>query len=284
MILSAARRSLLSLAYSSTTRSNLLKLAKKDAIKAFSTAATKRSSSNPMKELIKSLETELADQIETIKDEEITPSAVLEAFSEFIEQGKWKIEHAKDTLMVTLRRRDEKLQADIAVKFDLLQVYNEIYNNSESELFDQQEGEEEEGKDYENDQISNSNESIDEFDYASLPLSIEIKRDSVKGKQLNFECILEGDEEQSELIIENVSVFHNATSNPNNPQPNDNVYNAPNFSQLDESLQENFKEFLTNILPGGQEELMAFMKEYAVAQEAGMYQNWLGEVRDILKQ
>ena len=274
MFVSAVRRSLLSSMARSATKTACLNSLKKDAVKvfAFSTATAKRSSSNPTKELIKTLEVELADQVETIKEEEMSPSAVLEAFSDFIEQGEWKLEHPKDTLIVTLRRRDEKLQADVAVKFDMLQVYNELYNNSESEMFD------EDAAETETDQIEGSNESIDEFDFTSLPFSVEIKRDSVQGKQLNFECILEGDEEQSELIIENVSIKND------NASANSNVYDAPNFAQLDESLQENFKEFLVNLIPGGQEELMAFMKEYAVAQEAGMYQNWLGEVRDILKQ
>ena len=283
MFLSAVRRSLFS-ASVSTTKSFLLKALKKDAIRTFATASTKRSNLNPTKELIKTLESELNDQMETIKEEEMTPSSVLENFSEFIEQGQWKIEHPKDTLMVTLRRRDEKLQADVAIKFDLLEVYNELYNNPESELMNQEEESEESGRrGYENDQINNSNEKIDEideFDYASLPISVEIKRDSVNGKQLNFECILEGDEEQSDFIIESVSVADNSNASSN---VNVNTYTAPNFSQLDESLQENFQEFLTGMLGSNQEELMAFIKEYSLAQEAGMYQKWLGEVRDILK-
>lgn len=293
MFLSAIRRSLISAGVSSTKRV-LSKSLKKDAIETFATVAAKRSNSNPTKELIKTLESELAEQIETIKEEEMNPSTVLESFSEFLEQGNWKIEHAKDTLLVALRRRDEKLKADVAIKFDLLQIYNELYNNSESDLMDQEDGgelEEEGGSistrtsSYDNDQITDSNESIDdvdEFNYLSFPFSVEIKRDSVLGKQLNFECVLEGDEEESNVQIESVSVQSTDSTKADSANIS-NTYTAPNFAQLDESLQENFQEFLSNMLGDSQEELMAFMNKYAVAQEAGMYQKWLGEVRDILK-
>ena len=58
----------------SATKTACLNSLKKDAVKvfAFSTATAKRSSSNPTKELIKTLEIELADQVETIKEEEMS--------------------------------------------------------------------------------------------------------------------------------------------------------------------------------------------------------------------
>lgn len=283
MFLSAVRRSLISVGVSST-KNFLLKSLKKDAIKTFATVASKRTNSNPTKELIKTLESEIADQIETIKEEEMNPSTVLESFSEFLQKGNWKLEHPKDTLMVTLSRRDEKLQANIAVKFDLLQVYGELYDDgSESSLMNEEE-EEGESENYENDQITDSNESIDDvegLDYVSFPISVEIKRDNVAGKHLSFDCVLEGDDEQAEILIENVSILNTESANINS---NSNAYTSPNFVQLDESLQENFQEFLGNMIGENQEELMSFVKEYVVAQEAEMYQKWLGQVRDILKQ
>lgn len=275
MFLSAARRSLIS-ALSCSSKRIFLNSIKRNTIKSFSSTATstlKRSNSNPTKELIKTLETELADQAESIKDEEISPSNVLDSFSEFIGRGNWKIEHSPDNLMVSLKRRDEKLAADITVKFDLLQVYNNVSEVSQSEIYDQDEP-----------QMSSTTESesfgeLDDYDVVSLPISVEIIRDSVSEKKLNFECILEGDEEESSLVIENISI-EPINSSPSHPST---IYTSPNFAQLDETLQENFKEFLVNMMGGNSEELLSFIQEYSVAHEALMYQKWLGEVRDVLK-
>ena len=170
-----------------------------------------------------------------------------------------------------MRRRDEKLQADVAVKFDMLQVYNELYNNSESEMFD------EDAAETETDQIEGSNESIDELISPVCHFQLKLNATaSRKAAQLWMHLGRWRRTIRTHYRKRQYQEWQRLS--------NANVYDAPNFAQLDESLQENFKEFLVNLIPGGQEELMAFMKEYAVAQEAGMYQNWLGEVRDILKQ
>lgn len=220
--------------------------------------------------LLRNLKSEYEAQKEMIKEqaEELEPKKVLENFSNFLKENNWTVEHAEDSTLVTLKRRDESLQADVLVKFDLYEVFNELFEDNVEEEFDSDET-------TENDEIESSEEVDEEVQFVTLPFSLEIKRDSIPDKTLLFDCVLEGDESENGIIIENVSVM------PAEGSKADSSYSAPNYSQLDESLQENFEEFINNLVAS--EELMGFIKNYSLASEAGLYQKWLKDVRSILK-
>ena len=220
--------------------------------------------------LLRNLKSEYEAQKEMIKEqaEELEPKKVLENFSNFLKENNWTVEHAEDSTLVTLKRRDESLQADVLVKFDLYEVFNELFEDNVEEEFDSDET-------TENDEIESSEEVDEEMQFVTLPFSLEIKRDSIPDKTLLFDCVLEGDESENEIIIENVSVM------PAEGSKAGSSYSAPNYSQLDESLQENFEEFINNLVAS--EELMGFIKNYSLASEAGLYQKWLKDVRSILK-
>ena len=220
--------------------------------------------------LLRNLKSEYEAQKEMIKEqaEELEPKKVLENFSNFLKENNWTVEHAENSTLVTLKRRDESLQADVLVKFDLYEVFNELFEDNVEEEFDSDET-------TENDEIESSEEVDEEVQFVTLPFSLEIKRDSIPDKTLLFDCVLEGDESENEIIIENVSVM------PAEGSKAGSSYSAPNYSQLDESLQENFEEFINNLVAS--EELMGFIKNYSLASEAGLYQKWLKDVRSILK-
>lgn len=240
-------------------------------LRSFAFSSLKHSTENTgsiTTELVRNLKSEYEAQKEMIKEqaEELEPKKVLESFSSFLKENNWTLEHSEDSTLVTLKRRDESLQADVLVKFDVAEIFNELYEeNVEEEEFEPSETEANE--------IENSVD--EEMQFVTLPFSLEIKRDSITDKHLLFDCVLEGDESENGIIIENVSVI------PSDSTKLDASYSAPNYSQLDESLQENFEEFVDNLI--GSEELMGFVKNYSVASEAGLYQKWLKDVRSILK-
>lgn len=241
-------------------------------LRSFASSSLKHSTENNgsiTTELVRNLKSEYEAQKEMIKDqaEELEPKKVLENFSSFLKENKWTLEHSEDSTLVTLKRRDESLQADVLVKFDVAEIFNELYE-------DNVEGEEEfESSEAEASEIENSVD--EEIQFVTLPFSLEIKRDSITDKHLLFDCVLEGDESENGIIIENVAVI------PSDSTKLDTSYSAPNYSQLDESLQENFEKFVDNLI--GSEELMGFVKNYSVASEAGLYEKWLKDVRSILK-
>lgn len=261
-----------------------VKSVKCDSIKlfrCFSSSSSALKSANSSKsvtsELLKNLKNELEAQKESIKEqpEEFDPKTVLENFSDFLKENNWTLEHPEGSTLVTLKRRDKNLQADLAIKFDLVEVFNELSQSEEDADFEQEQGE------YENEINSAKNEDqlseeVDEISqFYSLPFTLEIKRDSIPDKSLNFDCFINGDEGQNEIVIDNAAIV------PLDGRTTETVYTSPNYSDLDESLQENFEEFVNELVSG--EELMSFMTSYSVATEAGMYQKWLNDVSNILK-
>ena len=235
-----------------------------------STETASNSTSSATSELLRNLKSELESHREMVKDqiEELEPKNVLDSYSNFLKEKNWTVEHVENSTLVTLKRRDESLQADVMVKFDVAEIFNELYDNAEEDFESDEVVEESEANEIEN--------SVDEeMQFVTLPFSLEIKRDSIADKTLLFECVLEGDESQSGIIIENVAVI------PTDASKQDTSYSAPNYSQLDENLQESFEAFVDNLVAG--EELMGFVKNYSIASEAGLYQQWLKDVRSILK-
>lgn len=230
-------------------------------------------------ELLQSLKSEYEAQKELIKEEaeELEPKQVLENFSTFLKENNWTVEHSENSTLVTLKRRDESLQADISLKFDAVEIFNELYDESITEEEEYDHIEENAQENNENG-IKNElgNEIDEEMQIVALPFTVEVRRDSITDKALLFDCVLEGDEAENNIVIENVSVL--PTDPAVNPQTS---FTAPNFSNLDESLQENFEGFVNELVAS--EELMGFIKGYSVASEAGMYQKWLKNVRSILK-
>lgn len=252
---------------------------KSTVLRAFASSANLKSHSEAKSvatsELLQSLKKEYDTQKELIKEqgEELEPKQVLETFSAFLNENKWTLEHSENSTLVTLKRRDETLQADISLKFDVVEIFNELYNENVEEEFDPMEAEEQEENGIK-DELGN--EIDEEVQFVALPFSVEIRRDSIVDKSLLFDCVLEGDEGENNIVIENVSVL--PTDPAVNPQT---TFTAPNFAQLDENLQENFEAFVNELIAS--EELMGFMKNYSVASEAGMYQKWLNNARSIIK-
>jgi hypothetical protein len=237
--------------------------------------------------LLRSLTAEIEAQREVSQDqaEEFDPQSVLKEFSGFLNKGSWTLEHdLQNSTQVTLKRRDDTMQADISLKFDLTQVFNEIYDLENSE-FDQEEEEEEdyEEEEEEVDEIKDENEQdihdeIDEdLEFAALPFVMEIQRDSIPGKTLLFDCITEGNTNESEICLQNVSIRNN-----NNNLAN---YVAPNYEHLDEELQNAFSEYARKLVgsPEQEKDLFTFIKSYSVAAESRQYSNWLNEVKDMIK-
>ena len=235
-----------------------------------------KSSSSVTSELLRNLKNEYEAQKEMIQEqaEELEPKKVLEGFSGFLKENNWTVEHVENSTLVTLKRRDEALQADVAIKFDLVEVFNELYEEEVEEFEEDSEETTNEQSGIKN-EYENNEEIDEEMQFVALPFSLEIKRDSIPEKVLLFDCVLEGDESENGIIIENVAVMPVDTSKLSS------TYTSPSYSQLDESLQESFEGFVDDLISS--EELMGFVKNYSVASEAGMYQNWLKDVRSILK-
>lgn len=233
------------------------------------TVSLKNAIVNSSTNLVRALKDEFEAQKEMVADqaEELEPQNVLQKFSNFLRENKWNVDHPYDSTLVTLRRRDEALQAEVTIKFDSVEVFNELYEENSEEL---DEGPIESFKN-----VAEMEEIDEEMQLVTLPFSIEIHRHTVPEKTLLFDCVLEGDETDNNIVIENVSVM------PIDSASRDSAYLAPNYSQLDESLQESFEEFVNSLVGSG--ELMGFIKNYSVASETNMYQYWLNNVRSILK-
>jgi hypothetical protein len=272
-------KSIVSISKNAVTSIVVNKCNKTIGIRAFASSSSLKNSADKVSsttsvtsQLLRNLKSEYEAQKEMVKEqaEELEPRKVLENFSNFFKENNWSIEHAEDSTLVTLKRRDELLQADVLLKFDLVEVFNELYEDNVEEEFDSEETVEESESSTEIE-----NRVDEEMQFVTLPFSLEIKRDSIPEKTLLFDCVLEGDESENGIIIENVAVMSTDTSKL------DKSYSAPNYSQLDETLQENFEEFVDSLVAS--DELMGFVKNYSVASEAGLYQKWLKDVRSILK-
>jgi hypothetical protein len=272
-------KSIVSISKNAVTSIVVNKCNKSIGIRAFASSSSLKNSADKVNsttsvtsKLLRNLKSEYEAQKEMVKEqaEELEPRKVLENFSNFFKENNWSIEHAEDSTLVILKRRDELLQADVLLKFDLVEVFNELYEDNVEEEFDSEETVEESESSTEIE-----NRVDEEMQFVTLPFSLEIKRDSIPEKTLLFDCVLEGDESENGIIIENVAVMSTDTSKL------DKSYSAPNYSQLDETLQENFEEFVDSLVAS--DELMGFVKNYSVASEAGLYQKWLKDVRSILK-
>lgn len=272
-------KSIVSISKNAVTSIVVNKCNKSIGIRAFASSSSLKNSADKVNsttsvtsQLLRNLKSEYEAQKEMVKEqaEELEPRKVLENFSNFFKENNWSIEHAEDSTLVILKRRDELLQADVLLKFDLVEVFNELYEDNVEEEFDSEETVEESESSTEIE-----NRVDEEMQFVTLPFSLEIKRDSIPEKTLLFDCVLEGDESENGIIIENVAVMPTDTSKL------DKSYSAPNYSQLDETLQENFEEFVDSLVAS--DELMGFVKNYSVASEAGLYQKWLKDVRSILK-
>lgn len=251
----------------------------KNLTRTFASVSTKPKNKSITSELIKTLKIEISAQENSIKEqpEEFDPKLVIKEHDQFLKSKNWNLCHPEGSTFVTLRRRDADLNADISVKFNLVEVVNELSQSEQDEEFD--DGEFENDDNIESSSKSNKNDSIseevDEIDqFISIPFTVEIERDSMPEKVLTFECSLNGDKARSDIIIENVSII------PSKPSES-SIYTSPNYSDLDESLKESFDEFVNSMVHS--DDLLTFMMDYSVAVEAGMYQNWLSDVNNILK-
>lgn len=226
-------------------------------------------------ELLRTLKAEIEAQKNLIKEqpEELEAKNVLKSYDAFLKENKWTVEHAENSTAVTMKRRDEGLQADVAINFDLMEVFNEVVDAEDLEEFNEEQEEEEE-VDQEIETSTEMDEIDEDVDFLALPFSIEIKRDSIPDKSLRFNCVLEGTSDQNEIIIENASII-----------PSDSTiqsaYISPSYNQLDADLQESFEGFVNELV--GSEELMGFVMNYSIASEASMYQKWMKDVASIIK-
>ena len=241
--------------------------------------------------LLRTLNTEIESQKEVYNEQakELDPQNVIQEFTEFFNENNWKLDHPEGKTQVTLKRRDEVMKADVILKFDLVQVFNELYENDAENEFDNELQEEEE-EDFREEMKNSSDKEInDEMDMdvdedleiSALPFTLQIQRDSIPEKILMFECIAEGTEEDSQLIIENVSILPAASATADSLS----TYTAPNFSQLDEALQEAFEDYVKKLVgeTSSSADLFTFMKSYSVAKEAQFYESWLQSVKDLVK-
>lgn len=230
------------------------------------------------KSLLRLLESEISTQIqlnEKLPEGVFNPQVVLEEFDDFLKENNWTLNHSERSNFVTLKRRDENLQADVTVKFDVAIVSNEMYE-TEEQFEEEQEDLEEDGEEHE---IEASEEKeMDEEDYSvwsAIPFSVEIKRDFIPGRSLVFDCVSEGNESDSTITIENASVV------PDTVELAPDAYHSPNYSQLDEDLREAFDAYV-NKLVLNPADLSAFIKSYSYATEAIRYEEWLKDVKTIV--
>lgn len=240
--------------------------------------------------LLRTLNTEIESQKEVYNEQakELDPQNVIQEFTEFFNENNWKLDHPEGKTQVTLKRRDEVMKADVILKFDLVQVFNELYENDAENEFDNELEEEfhEETKDSSGKEIIEDEMDMDideDLEISALPFTLQIQRDSIPEKILMFECITEGTEEDSQLIIENVSILPATTTTATAGDLS--TYTAPNFSQLDEALQEAFEDYVKKLVgeTSSSADLFTFMKSYSVAKEAQFYESWLQSVKDLVK-
>lgn len=95
---------------------------------------------------------------------------------------------------------------------------------------------------------------------------------------LVFDVLLQGTE--SSFMIDNVSLEENVENSINSTYAPSNVYHGPSFSELDESLQTEFEEYLET--RGLGDELAEFIVAYSEFKEENEYRNWLAKLTKFL--
>ncbi|KAM3136646.1 hypothetical protein pb186bvf_011282 [Paramecium bursaria] len=99
------------------------------------------------------------------------------------------------------------------------------------------------------------------------------------GSTLVYECSSFG----SEIQINGVSITKDVQAHKKIPtyQRGLDSYEGPEFSTLDERLQQNLLEYLKNF--GVNEELAAFIEHYSLDKEQRLYMRWLEQLKTFLK-
>lgn len=256
-----------------SSKCNGIKLAR-----CFSSALKSASNASIASELSKTLRNELESHKEQIKElpEDFDIKTVLENHSDFLKEHGWTIEHPEGSTLVTLMRRDANLKADIVLKYDLMEVFSELYQQQEEEEAMDYEEAEETSREIESKNEEFSEEIDENEQFLSFPFTLEVKRDAITDKFLKFDCFLNGSESENQIVIEDAQVIPRDTDT--SPET---AYLSPNYSDLDEKLQENFEEFVNELVHS--EPLMDFMASYSFASEAKMYKKWLIDVADLVK-
>ena len=223
--------------------------------------------------LLRNIKKEIKSQKSIVEDqpEELDPKVVLANNESFLKENNWTLLHPEGSTLITLNSRDTNLEADISIKFDLVDVFNELSQAEEDTEEMEMDNEEEIVED---DLAEHEVDEIDQF--VSLPFTLEIKRDSLPEKTLQLECLINGNKNQNEIVIDNIAVVPLKESKDISA-----IYTSPNFADLDEQFKSSFDDFVSKLVKS--DDLMNFMKEYSIASEASMYQNWLSDLTNILK-
>ncbi|KAH3674601.1 hypothetical protein WICMUC_003147 [Wickerhamomyces mucosus] len=198
-----------------------------------------------------------------LKHENESDTSFPEELTSFLESSGYEIvETEGQALGKIIKKSDKEI---VHIFFDVNQIVN--INPEEPQLNQSEEIEENFEDPYENSYIN---------------LNVVVENPSIK-KAVAFDVLLGADE--GSLFIENVTSYENAAEALNESSEADHKrelnYNGPDFSNLDETLQSSFENFLES--RGIDDVLYNFILQYGIYKENKEYLAWLEKLNNFFK-